>query len=268
MIVSVHGFEAHASTGGVALTGDDPVVLLIHGAGMDSTVWQLQTRYLAHRGFRAVAIDLPGHGSSAGTPLISVETMADWVCAFVVAAGFDAVHVVGHSMGTFIALELADRYSALVRSITLCGTATAMPVHPDLLSAASNDVPAAAALMASWGHDKPAHIGVNPTPGLWMLGGARALVENSAPGALATDFEACVAYTNAANAAAAVRCPSTVIIGLGDKMTPPKAGRALASLLQNPQIVELPGSGHSMMIEDPRAVRSAILATSSPQSPI
>ena len=50
MIVEVDGVEAHASTGGVPLEGDEPVVLFLHGAGMDSTVWQLQTRYFArHR---------------------------------------------------------------------------------------------------------------------------------------------------------------------------------------------------------------------------
>ena len=37
-------------------------------------------------------------------------------------------------------------------SITLCGTATGMPVHPELLDAAEHDLPAAAALMAAWGH--------------------------------------------------------------------------------------------------------------------
>lgn len=261
MIISVDGFDTHASTGGVALTGEDPVVLLIHGAGMDSTVWQLQTRYLAYRGFRAVAVDLPAHGRSAGEPLPSIEAMADWVSRFVAAAGFGSVHVVGHSMGTFIALELASRYAPLVRTITLCGTATAMPVHPDLLDAAKNDVPAAAALMASWGHDKPAHVGVNPTPGLWMLGGSRALVENSELGVLATDFGACVTYANAAVAAAAVTCPATVVIGLGDKMTPPKGGRTLAAALSNARIVELAAIGHSMMTEHPRATKQAILAT-------
>lgn len=260
MIVSFDGYTAHASTGGVALRGDDPVVLLIHGAGMDSTVWQLQTRYLAYRGFRAVAVDLPGHGLSSGPALGSIEAMAEWVARFVAAAGFSSVHVVGHSMGTFIALELASCHASIVQSITLCGTATGMPVHPDLIAAAGNDLPAAAALMASWGHDKPAHIGNNPTPGQWMLGGARALVENSTPGVLLSDFQACMAYANAVAAASAVACPSTVVIGLGDKMTPPKGGRALAAALKAPTIVELTATGHTMMIENPRAVRQAILA--------
>ena len=261
MIVVVDGKPAHASTGGVALTGEDPVVLLLHGAGMDATVWQLQTRYLAHRGYRAVAVDLPAHGRSEGDALGTVEEMADWVSRFVTAAGFGPVHVVGHSMGTFIALELASHHPGIVRSITLCGTATAMPVHPDLVAAAANDLPAAAALMASWGHDKPAHVGVNPTPGLWMLGGARALVENSTPGVLATDFAACMGYTNATTAAAAVTCPATVVIGLGDKMTPAKSGRTLAAALGSSRVIELPCTGHSMMSENPRAVKAAILAT-------
>ena len=261
MIVSVDGYEAHASTGGVELSGTDPVILLIHGAGMDSTVWQLQTRYLAYRGFRAVAVDLPGHGRSAADALGSVTEMADWVALFVDAARLGSVHVVGHSMGTFIALELASRHSEIVSSITLCGTATGMPVHPDLLAAADHDLPAAAALMAAWGHARPAHVGLNPTPGLWMLGGARALVENSTPGVLATDFRACMAYSNAAAAGASVACPATVVIGLGDKMTPAKSGRTLAAAIPGARVVELADTGHSMMIENPRAVKAAILGS-------
>ena len=260
MIVEVDGTTAHAATGGVELEGDDPVVLLIHGAGMDSTVWQLQTRYLAHRGFRAVAVDLPAHGHSEGDPLDSIDAMADWTARFIGAAGFGSVHVVGHSMGTFIALEVASRYPDSVASITLCGTATGMPVHPELLEAAEHDLPRAGALMAAWGHAKPAHVGLNPTPGLWMVGGARALVERSAPGVLSADFRACIAYEKAEVAAAAVGCPATVVIGRADKMTPAKSGRALAAALPSVNVVELDDTGHMMMTEHPRAVKQAILA--------
>lgn len=259
MIVEVDGVDAHASTGGVELSGDAPVVLLIHGAGMDSTVWQLQTRYLAHRGFRAVAVDLPAHGRSDGEPLESVAAMADWVVRFMEAAGFESAHVVGHSMGTFIALELASRFADRIISITLCGTATGMPVHPELLEAAEHDLPRAAALMAAWGHAKLAHVGVNPTPGLWMTGGARALVENGRPGVLATDFRACMAYDRAAVAAGEATCPATVLIGDGDKMTPPKGGRAIAAAMPSVDVVELADTGHQMMTENPKAVKQAIL---------
>jgi pimeloyl-ACP methyl ester carboxylesterase len=115
--------------------------------------------------------------------------------------------------------------------------------------------------MAAWGHAQPAHIGGNPTPGMWMLGGAQALVERSAPGVLATDFRACMAYTEAPIAAATVTCPCTVVVGLGDKMTPPKAGRTLAAAMGGATLIELPGTGHQMMTENPRAVNHAIATT-------
>lgn len=269
MKLDVNGHATHAATGGVELTGDDPVVVLVHGAGMDSTVWQLQTRYLAHHGFRPVAVDLPGHGRSDGTPLTSIADLASWLVDFIHALGStldgtrmdntSPVHIVGHSMGTFIALEVAADRPDLVQSLVLLGTADAMPVHPDLLSAARDDLPAAAALMAAWGHDRPAHVGLNPTPGMWMLGGARALVENSSAGALAVDFEACAAYVGALDAAAAVTVPVVVGVGLGDKMTPPRAAAKLIAALQDPAVVELSDTGHSMMTESPRAVRAMLV---------
>jgi len=259
VIIEVDGLGVHASTGGVIPDSDDPIIVLVHGAGADSTVWQLQTRYLAHRGFRAVAVDLPGHGTSEGDAIESIPEMGRWLGCFLDSLEWRPVTLVGHSMGSFVVLEVAAAKPELVSSIVLFGTATAMPVHPDLLAKAADDVEGAAALMAAWGHGRPAHIGLNPTPGMWMIGGQRALVERSSPGALATDLHACVNYEGAGEAAALVQAPATVVIGHGDKMTPPKSGRALAALLGEVSIVELAGTGHDMMFENPRAVRNAIL---------
>ncbi len=259
MIIEVNGHSIHAATGGIDPSPDDPVVILLHGAGMNGTIWQLQTRYLAYRGLQTIAVDLPGHGRSEGKPLTSIEDLGQFVVDLMDAAGWEQASLVGHSMGSFIALDAAQRLGDRCRSMVLMGTSTAMPVHPQLISDAEIDLPAAAALMTAWSHARPAHVGQNPTPGMWMTGGARALVERSDPGVLATDFKACAAYESAPEAAASVACPTTMIIGLGDKMTPPKAGRALAALLDQVSVIELADTGHSMMTEAPRAVRSAIL---------
>lgn len=272
MKVEVDGHEVHAATGGVDPAGDGPVLVLLHGAGGDGTAWQLQTRYLAHHGVRPFAVDLPGHGRTAGPPLASIGELADWVCRFLDAAGLgtDAapVHVAGHSMGSFIGLELAARHPERVASLTLLGTAGAMPVHPELLSASAGDLPRAAALMASWGHGQPAQVGPNPTPGLWMVGGARALVETSHPGALTADFEACAAYGSAAETAARVTCPVRMVVGLADKMTPARAATGLAAELPADLLTmfELPEVGHMLMSEAPAEVRRILLdaATAGP----
>lgn len=260
MIVNVDGVDAHAATGGNKLADEGPVVILIHGAGMDATVWSLQTRYLAYRGFRVVAVDLPGHGRSVGEPLASISEQADWLARFCEAAGFDSVNLVGHSMGTFIAMEVAARNPELVSSLVLMGTSDAMGVHPELLEHAENNLPAAAALMAAWGHAKSAHTGQNPTPGLSMTSGTRAMVERSAPGVLATDLKACMAYEDSSATASKVTCPVTVLIGHADKMTPRKAAMKVVEALADPTVIDLPGVGHQMMNEEPRIIRQAIAA--------
>ncbi len=274
MKANVDGLSVHGATGGIDPNeperADDPVMLLLHGAGMDGTVWQLQTRYLAHHGYRAIAVDLPGHGRSEGAPLASIEQMADWTHRFLTESGLadeeGPCHVAGHSMGTFIALQLAADRPELVASLTLLGTADAMPVHPDLLSASADQLDRAAALMASWAHAKPAHIGRNPTPGLWMLGGARALVETSPAGTLTADFNACVGYDRALDAASRIACPTTVVFGAGDKMTPPKAGAKLVRALRDGPAGEMVATrtiedaGHMMMFEAPEPIRQVLAA--------
>jgi pimeloyl-ACP methyl ester carboxylesterase len=265
MKLSMHGTPVHLANGGVAVDGEGPVLLLLHGAGMDGTAWYLQTRWLAHHGVRALAVDLPGHGRSGGDPLGSIADMADWTAELIaeleplVRPG--PVHLAGHSMGTFIALETAARYPERVASIVLLATAEGMPVHPELLSSAVDDLPHAAALMTAWGHDGPAQTVPNPTPGLSMVGGARALVERSRPGALAADFSACAAYDGAPGAAAALRCPVHLVIGLADKMTPARSARALAGAIPADRltVTEVPGSGHMLMTEASGVVRRVLL---------
>lgn len=261
MRTEVDGHDVHIATGGVEPTGDGPSLILLHGAGMDSTAWQLQTRWLAHHGVRPHAVDLPGHGRSAGRPLTSIEDLAEWTVRLLDALGLDQAHLAGHSMGTFIALEAAARHPERVASITLVATAEAMPVHPELLSSSVDDLPRAAALMASWGHGAAAQTEPNPTPGLSMVGGARALVETGPAGSLAADFAACAAYEGAVAAAAELSCPVRLVVGRADKMTPARSALALAGHLPADRglVHVIDGAGHMLMTEDPGAIRRILL---------
>ena len=92
MWLSVQGQQAYAYTGGKPFDPSLPTVVFIHGAQHDHSVWILQSRYLAHHGYGVLAVDLPGHGRSAGAPLASVEDMAAWVAALLDAAGVKTRH--------------------------------------------------------------------------------------------------------------------------------------------------------------------------------
>lgn len=255
----VNGKRAHAATGGTHPLHDAPAIVLLHGAGMDRTVWQFQTRYLSHRGIRTLAVDLPGHGESDGPALHSISGMADWVVAFMDVAEVAQAALVGHSMGALIALEVAARAPARVRALGLLGAAADMPVHPDLIAAAEGAGPLAAELITDWGFGAVSHKGGHPHPGFWAMGGAARLLQGAAPGVLAGDLRACDTYKGALEAAARVTAPVLLICGDEDKMTPPKNARGLVEAADNITQIVLPATGHMMMIERPREVAKLLL---------
>lgn len=259
MDLTVDGKRAHAATGGRDFDPASPAVIFVHGAGMDHTVWALQTRYFAHRGRSVLAVDLPGHGRSEGPALDTVPAMADWLAALVEAAGVKNTALVGHSMGSLAALDCAARHAGCVRALALLGTGPTMPVHPDLLAAAEADDPAAWDAITVWGYSRTAQIGLDRAPGLWMVGGGLRLLERAAPGVLYTDLRACNAYDSAESLAGQVGCPVRLILGERDRMTPPKRGQALARLIPQAETIVLPGCGHMMMAEQPDAVLDALI---------
>src|SRR5690349_7556657 len=167
MELNVAGHRVFAATGGRDFDPGQPMVVMIHGAGMDHTVWSLQARYLAHHGRSVLAVDLPGHGRSGGTALASVEELADWVVALLDAVGVSRAALVGHSMGAITALEAASRHPDRVGALALLGVAEKMPVHPDLLAAAAANDYAAIAMVIGWGFGTLR--GGSAAPGMWNI---------------------------------------------------------------------------------------------------
>ncbi len=251
------GQEVFAYTGARPLEPGRPTVVFIHGAGMDHSVWNLQSRWFAHHGRNVLAFDLPGHGRSGGAPLASIEALADWVEAALGHLGVERAALVGHSMGALVALDGAARHPRRAGALALLGCAQPMPVSDALLEAARSGEHAAFDMITLWGHGAAARLGANPSPGMWMMGSALRLLERSAPAVLYRDLSACNAYLAGLERAAEVACPALVVVGRQDLMTPARAGRALAGALPEAHIVEL-DCGHMMMAEAPEAVREAL----------
>ena len=88
--------------------------------------------------------------------------------------------------------------------------------------------------------------------------GAQRVLQQSRPGVLFSDLNACNAYQNALAAAAQVKVPTTFVLGERDMMTPPKAGKTLAAATPNARTVVLPGAGHMMMVEAPDELLAAL----------
>src|SRR5258705_11117017 len=101
----VKGYPAYAYTGGRPFDPKLPAIVFVHGAAFDHSVWQWQSRYLAHHGYSVLAADLPAHGRSPGPARTPIEALADWVPALIESAGPARALVVGHSMASLVALD-------------------------------------------------------------------------------------------------------------------------------------------------------------------
>lgn len=255
----VQGYPAYAYTGGRPFDPKLPAAVFVHGAALDHSSWQWQSRYLAHHGFAALAVDLPGHGRSPGALRTTIEAMADWVAAFIEAACLERAHVAGHSMGSLVALETAIRHPARVARLALLGTSAPMPVGEAFLAAAKDDSPAAFDMQTAWGHARQVALATSAIPGQALAGASRQLVARSGPGVQYADLAACHAWAPSPDAIRAVAAPTLVVAGQRDQMTPWKAGQALAREIPGARFVALE-AGHSMMSEAPREVLAALRA--------
>ncbi len=260
MKLLVDGYEVYAATGGRTFDANRPTIVFIHGAGLDHTCWQLESRWFAWHGWSVLAVDLPAHGRSQGPPLASIAAMSGWVLAVMAAAGVETAALVGHSMGAVIALETAARVPDRVTGLGLLGISSAMPVHPSLLAAAKDDPAKAYDMMTGWCFANAAKLGGNRAPGLWMTGGARALLGAGRDQALASDLAACSVWSTGLTSSADIKCPTLFVLGGQDVMTPARKGAELAKAVTGAKTVTLPTSGHMMMQEAPDATLDALIS--------
>jgi pimeloyl-ACP methyl ester carboxylesterase len=256
----VNGRSVHAADGGRAHAPGQRYALFVHGAGLDHTVWALQSRWLAFRGWNVLAVDLPGHGQSEGPPLADIGAMAAWLVALLSAAGAATATLIGHSMGSLAALEAAARFPARVDALVLIGSASAMPVHPDLLAAAQANRQTAIDMVNLWGYGYDAGLGGSAAPGVWMVGAGERILQRARPGVLYADLAACNAYRTALDAAARVTAPTLLVSGERDQMTPLRNARQLAAAIPAAHLVVLPGAGHMLLAERPDEVLQALAA--------
>jgi pimeloyl-ACP methyl ester carboxylesterase len=225
-------------------------IIFVHGAGLSGESWQPQTSYFAE----SAAVDLPGHGKSTEQPRDSVADYADWLGKQIRNLSPGPVTLIGHSMGSLVALETAARNPDFVDRLVLVATAATMPVHRDLLERARANDAEAAAMVMKWSLRQPGF--GRPKP--WVAQIRRAFVESAESGVLAQDLTACEAYENAVDVAAAVRCPALLILGERDLMTKPAAAQPLAAALEDARIVMIEDAGHMLPLENTADVNDAI----------
>jgi pimeloyl-ACP methyl ester carboxylesterase len=121
---------------------DGPVVLALHGVGARADRWRPAMELLGDKGFRVIAIDLPGHGFAAkgGDLNCSPAKVMDSLESFCASFGISRLAIMGTSLGALYAATLALKRPNLVSGVVLIGALGLEPLGPTGRAQASNSV--------------------------------------------------------------------------------------------------------------------------------
>lgn len=234
-----------------ALFQGDPAgkrnLILVHGAGGDHTYWPAELRRLP--GVNVFALDLPGHGRSAGQGRTSVEDYADTIDLFVQETELEKASVAGHSMGGAIAQTLALRRLPWLASIVLVGTGARLRVHPLILEGIKTNFEAAIDTICQWQY--------GPAVSEQMSRRGRQQLLSVDPAVIHGDYIACNVF-DVMDRVGNITLPTLIVAGSADKMTPPNYGQYLHDQISRSQLVEIKDGGHMMAIEKPTEVAQAV----------
>lgn len=226
----------------------EPVLVCIHGAGGSHQHWGLQLQALGTTA-RIVALDLPGHGRSPGRGCGNIADYSRVVVAALDALDLDQVVLAGHSMGGAVALWTALTAPSRVAGLALVGTGARLPVMPALLENMEREPTAAIRLIVAYAYSHSA------APQLRSAGAAAFMRTN--PQIFHADLLACHAF-DVRTRLGAVTCPTLVICGNEDRITPPKFSQYLYNSIAGSKLVMVPAAGHMVLLEQPEAVNTAL----------
>lgn len=228
---------------------DRAPILLIHGAGGHHLYWPPQVRRMSNH--RIFAMDLPGHGQSAGIGRDRIEDYADDVVAFMSEVGLNSAVWVGHSMGGAIALHAALHHPRQVLGLGLVGCGARLRVDPGILSRASQEATFATALnlisQRSFSDRSDPRL---KELAVQRMGAMRSTV-------LHGDLVACEAFDENGNLGQ-LRTPTLIVCGGDDRMTPPWNSERLHSEILGSELLVIRDAGHMVMLEKPEETASAL----------
>lgn len=229
---------------------DEPGLVFIHGAGGNHLYWPFNLRRLP--GCRVYAVDLPGHGRSGGPGQRTIAGYGERIVQWLQAIHLRRIVFVGHSMGSAIALWLALEAPQQVGGLVLIGAAAELKVNPALIASAANPANFSQTVETvihwSFSHQTPSQLTRLAT---------RRMLEAS-PSLLQGDFLACDSF-NVQARLPEIHCPTLVVCGEEDKMTPPISARSLAENIAGASLEIIPSAGHMAMIEQPQAVEQILV---------
>ncbi len=226
-----------------------PSVVLIHGAGGNHLSWPADLRRLS--GWNVIAVDLPGHGRSAGPGQQSIQRYADQLTNFLAHMGLYHTVLAGHSMGGAIALQVALDQPSMAAGLGLVSTGAYLGVPADMLENLADPLTLPQAFA------RFQQLAFSPESAPALVEQSMRLLQEERSSVLAGDWQACAAF-DLTGQVERITCPSWVAVGADDRLTPLAYARYLAATLPNARLEVIPGAGHMITVEKPALLAESL----------
>ncbi|MFE7275818.1 alpha/beta fold hydrolase [Streptomyces sp. NPDC057623] len=226
-----------------------PTVVLLHGVGLDHTMWEPTAALLADR-FHVISPDLPGHGERPPVrERVILSDLADGVAGEIPAGS----HLVGFSLGALVAQHLALHRPQLVATLTsvssVCRRTTEerTSVLARLRTAEADFTASATASLKRW------YEGTDVDAG-WVARTEAALLSNDIE-----SFLGCYRVFASADAELGpylgrIAVPALAVTGENDPGSTPEMTHRLAAALPDCRAVIVPEARHMLPVERPQAL--------------
>lgn len=238
--------------------GKGPPLLLLHAFPFDRRFWRSVSPALhGHR--RVISLDVRGFGeSSLGESGFTIDDLADDVAVLADAVGLDRFTLGGLSMGGYIALAFAARHGNRLDGLILADTKAGSDT-PDARNARDHAIFQVRAEGLSPYLEKLLPKLLGPATSDEIRQQARALATQNAEAVVAT-LAVLRDRPDRRSQLTSIACPTLIIVGEADAITPPAEAEAMAAAIPRSRLVRLPGAGHLPNIETPQLFTDALLA--------
>jgi len=241
----VHYLETKGRTGEEGMK-----VVFVHGSGGNAHLWRKVMDGLSDE-YGSLAIDLPGHGESAGQGMKRIPEYREFLKHFLDAIGLEAIVLGGHSLGGGIVQDFALMYPEKLRAILLIGTGARLRVLPQALERTRR--------MAE-GEIEPKFDPWGFAAGAFPEVLAEGEREWSKTSSLVRyrDLLACDEF-DIMGEVEKIHLPALIVCGGEDRLTPVKYSEYLNRKIAGSKMEVIEGAGHMLMLEEPHALSGGIL---------
>lgn len=245
------------TVGSLRLAWDDagqglPVVLL-HAFPLNRRMWAQQREDLARR-YRVITPDFRGHGESeVAVEDSTMERLAEDVRGLLDALGIERVVLGGLSMGGYVAFAFCRRYAARVAALVLADTRAGADTEEgrrgrcELAAVAEKEGSGAVAermlpklLGATTQKNRPE-----------VVAAVREMILSTSPAGIARALRGMAARLDSFDLLPRIGCPTLVLVGEEDVLTPPSEAKTLAKAIPGAQLEVIPAAGHLSNLEQP-----------------